>query len=282
MMATAYAEFVTPDLPFDAAPEPPAGPLPWAGLGVTNSVVLNCLNAHGVTTAGQLADGLNREYRPFALSEFQADDLRELLGLPAWESVPPGDGTGADAEPPLLPVPDESPTHATAVTDVFCDGGVCVKNPSPHGGTWAWCHVTAAGEVAASASGTVTPAECGTPAVSNNQTEFLAALLALEALPAGWSGRVLSDSGVTIARFQGARTRGLSDAWVSRMDAALARLGTLEWVLLGGHPTRADLGKGFRSDGKPVSKWNVHCDRECGKRAKELIPQTVGADPCSS
>ncbi|MCK8265740.1 hypothetical protein LW980_17860, partial [Erwinia amylovora] len=72
-------------------------------------------------------------------------------------------------------------------TEVYADGGVVMVNPSPHGGTWAWCHVS--GErMAASGSGSFPPAEYGMESASNNLTEFLALLHGLEALPDGWAG----------------------------------------------------------------------------------------------
>jgi len=156
--------------------------------------------------------------------------------------------------------------------EVYADGGCVLVNPSPHGGTWAWCHVTA-GERVRESGGTVTPAEIGMGKVSNNQTEFLALLLCLEALPDGWSGRVFTDSGVTLGRFRdGDKTKGIPAPWVRRLNAVRHRLGRLEYVLLGGHPSKKELAAGVRKDGKPVSEHNVWCDRECQRRAKELTP----------
>jgi ribonuclease HI/DNA modification methylase len=176
-------------------------------------------------------------------------------------------------EPTPSPAPDE-----TEVIEVYADGGVVGRNPSAAGGTWAWCHVTAGGRMAAESSGFVEPADAGTPEVSNNQTEFLALLLCLEALPAGWSGRVFTDSGVTLQRFrdpEGVKQKGVRPEWVDRLRAVRDRLGVLHFTLLGGHPTRADLEAGTRaSDGKPVSKWNVYCDKACGaesSRAKARL-----------
>lgn len=183
-------------------------------------------------------------------------------------------------DPLSVPVPASTTADAPTVTEVYADGGCVLVNPSPHGGTWAWCHVAGGGRVR-EASGTVTPEEVGLPTVSNNVTEYLALLLCLEALPDGWSGKVFTDSGVTLGRFRDyatARTKGLPDSLVKRCGAVLARLGSLEYVLLGGHPTKADLGKGFRSsDGKPVSVHNKWCDRACGERAKELTPTPAEA-----
>jgi DNA modification methylase/ribonuclease HI len=195
----------------------------------------------------------------------------EHAGDGSEQSPPPA------PEPTLLTAPADSPPEAPAVTEVFADGGVVLVNPSPHGGTWAWCHVSG-GERVREAGGTVTPAEIGMGKVSNNQTEFLALLLCLEALPDGWSGKVFTDSGVTLQRFRdAAKTNGIPPVWVRRLAGVRHRLGELEYVLLGGHPSKADLARGSRSDGKPVSAFNKWCDEECGRRAKELTPTPAEA-----
>lgn len=168
--------------------------------------------------------------------------------------------------------------------EVYADGGVARVNPSPFGGMWAWCHVrypatpggtpSPVSEVVRSASGVVRAGELMPGPVSNNLTEFLALLLGLEALPDGWSGLVCSDSGVTLGRFERHHTagmKGIPPALVGRLTAVRARLGGLTFRLLGGHPTRADLDRGRRKDGKPVSPHNVWCDRACGERAAELV-----------
>lgn len=159
------------------------------------------------------------------------------------------------------------------VREVYADGGCVRVNPSPHGGTWAWCHVNAAGERVAGASGTVRPADTGFPVVSNNQTEFLALLLCLEALPDGWAGRAFTDSGVTLTRFSHpntAKTNGLPPAWVGRMRVTMDRLGEVEFVLLGGHPSKKELAAGVRKDGKPVSIFNVWCDEQCQRQGADF------------
>lgn len=153
--------------------------------------------------------------------------------------------------------------------EVFADGGVVKVNPSPHGGTWAYCHVVG-GERVVEASGLLLPSDCGTDVVSNNQSEFFALLVALEAMPDGWSGTVYSDSGVTLQRFadpEAVKMKGIQDGWVQRLKAVRSRLGHLTFTLLGGHPNKKELEAGRRKDGKPVSPHNVWCDRECGRQS---------------
>lgn len=154
------------------------------------------------------------------------------------------------------------------IVAVYCDGGVICRNPSPYGGTWAWIALDAAGEVVARDSGVI--AEPGT---TNNVSEFVAAVRALESLPNDWSGKLYSDSQVTLGRLAWQWSlNGLPLEWVARGANVLQRMGFFEPVLLQGHPTRAELEAGVgRRHGYPVSKWNVECDKECGRLAAEYL-----------
>ncbi|HRH46677.1 MAG TPA: hypothetical protein PKY82_33845, partial [Pyrinomonadaceae bacterium] len=67
------------------------------------------------------------------------------------------------------------------IVALYCDGGVISMNPSPIGGTWAWCGVNAKGERVIEQSGAF-PAPESRP-VSNNHTEQIAITKALEAMP---------------------------------------------------------------------------------------------------
>jgi ribonuclease HI len=152
------------------------------------------------------------------------------------------------------------------ITAVYADGGCIVRNPSPHGGTWAWCFVDDAGTRVQSKSGLILPAEIGLSAVTNNVSEFAALARALRALPDGWSGPVFSDSQITLGRiFWGWRDKGLPAGWLWAAQANLRRLGKLEPVLLDGHPTKAQLASGIGKRGNRVSEHNVWCDHECGR-----------------
>ncbi len=164
------------------------------------------------------------------------------------------------------------------VIALFADGGVVRKNPSPLGGTWAWCHVDDAGESVEHQSGIVTPAEVGTPAVSNNQTELIAVVRGLAELPPGWRGTVYTDSYVTLCRItKGERFEGIA-AELEREARQLRRSRTFAVVLLGGHPTRLDLARGRRADGLPVSPHNVFCDKACTRQAQEFLARRAAAE----
>jgi ribonuclease HI len=75
------------------------------------------------------------------------------------------------------------------VVALFGDGGCIGVNPSPIGAPWAVCGVDAAGRRVWERTGVLTPAMVGTAGATNNQSEFVAILMGLEAMPDGWSGR---------------------------------------------------------------------------------------------
>lgn len=157
------------------------------------------------------------------------------------------------------------------IVAVYTDGGVIKKNPSAIGGTWAWCAVDAEGNRVAQASGVV-PAPLGRT-VSNNHTEQIALVKAMEALPEGWSGRFYSDSQVALGRvFLNWATNNLPKNIIERTNAARLRLGKCDWRLLQGHPTKAELEAGWGVKRElPVSVHNVWCDKACTREAKAYM-----------
>lgn len=204
---------------------------------------------------------------------------------------------GRPCAPPARPA-DPAPFWRRSPVAVFGDGGVIQKNPSPIGGTWAWCAVTADGTHTREASGYVLPSahphpgwpRVPRPDVSNNHVEFYAILRALESLPDDWQGRVATDSQVTVTRFGHlADWRSgpppylptqLPPDWQERARAALRRLPLIRWTPVAGHPTQVDLGRGFawreEVDVDPatggelrtktkvlVSRHQVWCDDRC-------------------
>lgn len=158
------------------------------------------------------------------------------------------------------------------ITAVYADGGVIGVNPSPIGGTWAYVHVDENGVVLARDSAVVTP-RSSVPLITNNLTEMIALVRALAALPAGWSGHVYSDSQITLGRlFLGWKMNGIPPVLVKQGAEALERLDlpNIQWTLLDGHPTKAQLAIGRGKRGNPVSIHNVECDKECGRLAREF------------
>lgn len=191
-------------------------------------------------------------------------DLRKILGyLEKYKMVL--------LENETIEKSEDSPADGGVIVALYADGGVIKKNPSPYGGTWAWCAVDGCGNRVIEKSGVV-PATA-TRTVSNNHTEQIAITLALEAMPDGWSGTVHSDSQIALGRvFKGWREENLPANISIRSRRAVARLGRIQTVLLQGHPTRADLENGIgKKRGYPVSVHNVWCDKACGKAAEEYL-----------
>ena len=52
----------------------------------------------------------------------------------------------------------------------------------------------------------------------------------------------------------------------------------IRYVLLSGHPTKAQLALGIGKGGRPVSEHNVWCDHECGRRAKGFMEVINGTN----
>jgi ribonuclease HI len=184
---------------------------------------------------------------------------------------------------------------------LYADGGVVGKNPSSYGGVFAW-RLVADHRVLDEGRGVLVPVadrllvraarqleasldilkidvvEFVGPddgvLVSNNHAELMAVTCGLEHRPPGWSGQVVTDSSVTIARLSG---RVLLDPktiplWmVGRVVEALHGVGRLEYSHVKGHPTRADLRRGQRPDGQPVSAHQHWCDRECVRMVEWYI-----------
>lgn len=148
---------------------------------------------------------------------------------------------------------------------LYTDGGLCGKNPSTVGGTWAWIAVDG-DHVWASDSDVVTPADLEVDFITNNLVELLAVVLALEAIPDDeiFDGTIFTDSDVTLARIRGSRKyKGIPFHLKQRARYQFWRHREAKGVLVAGHPTQSDLARGFTTEGVPVSKWNVWVDQRC-------------------
>lgn len=155
----------------------------------------------------------------------------------------------------------------------YADGGVIGASRSNLGGSWAWCHVNAAGQRIRQEAGLLIPKGRVTT-ITNNYSEYVAMVRCMEALPKGWIGNLFTDSNITIGRLaSGWATNGLPDLLVRRGQRALARLGGVNFHLLDGHPTREQLATGTGKRGHAVSEHNVWCDAECVRRMQQYMDQ---------
>jgi ribonuclease HI len=154
---------------------------------------------------------------------------------------------------------------------LYTDGGCIGPNPSRIGGTWAYCLVNAAGERIVEASGVITPTQARMSVVTNNLTELLALVYGLERLPAGWAGTAYSDSWVSLQRvFLAAKLKNVPRWLVERLQKLQrsGHLAAMSYVLLDGHPTKAELATGRGKRGHPVSSHNVWADAACQQAAR--------------
>lgn len=161
---------------------------------------------------------------------------------------------------------------------MFCDGGVIGHNPSEIGGTWAY-RIVEDGEVIREKSGTITPRQAKMPLITNNLTEMCALVAGLKVLPDDWTGTVYSDSQITLGRaFQGWKWNNIPD-WLYRMFGEqrdrLKNWDRIEFVLLEGHPTKAELILGVGRKGYPVSEHNVAVDRLCNAAAENYLSRKI-------
>ena len=155
--------------------------------------------------------------------------------------------------------------------EIYADGGLISSNPSSEGGTWAWCWVDAYGQKINEGSGLLLPQD-GMDLITNNNTEVYALTKALESLPAGWSGKVLSDSQCALGwLFWGWRVDSIPLPIRNPFLVQQQRhdLSLMTGILLDGHPTKKQLASGFGKRGNRVSKFNHWCDRECSRMAIE-------------
>lgn len=160
------------------------------------------------------------------------------------------------------------------MNELYCDGGVIERNPSPIGGTWAF-RLLQNDEVVREKSGVVLPAQVKMETISNNLTEMAAMLKGLMALPNDWTGTVYSDSQVTLGRvFMGWKWNNIPPVMhgiYQRIYSRLIHWDQIRYVLLDGHPTKAQLAAGEGKRGHPVSEHNVWCDKACNEAAKRFL-----------
>lgn len=147
------------------------------------------------------------------------------------------------------------------VTKIYVDGGIVGRNPSSFGGTWAFVATDENDEEVFSKSGFHKTEDRDT---TNNHTELIAAIHAMEAMSEGWEGSLVSDSQITLGRiFLGWKMKNIPEEYVLRLQLAKNRLGKLKGVHVSGHPTKLELEEGKTKNGTLVSRWNKKCDDLC-------------------
>lgn len=151
---------------------------------------------------------------------------------------------------------------------IFCDGGCIQRNPSPHGGTYAYRIVDDTNHVLSEGCQILL-----LPGCTNNMSEYLAALYGMSQLPSSTPATLYSDSQITLGRiFLSWRTTGIPEAWKARMDKEYDRLKMfLGHELVDGHPSKIQLATGTGKRGNKCSEHNVWCDHACQLKSKQFL-----------
>lgn len=162
----------------------------------------------------------------------------------------------------------------TNIVALYCDGGLVGNNPSPVGGVYAWCGVDKDDQRVIGGRGFVPAPEGRT--VTNNHTEQIAIIIALEAMPEDWRGKLYSDSKIALGRvFENWRKIGLPRNIIERTDRIRDKINRVHPIHLDGHPTLKQLREGIGKRGNPVSKHNVWCDSVCTELARTIKIQAA-------
>jgi ribonuclease HI len=160
---------------------------------------------------------------------------------------------------------------------LYTDGGVIYKNPSPIGGTWAWVLVDD-DRVIGQRANVITPPLMKSDSVTNNQTELLSVIYGLQQIRHFEENLIIySDSKVTLGRVFGKFPFNNIPEWMTRLlrreQTRLENFRKFKYVHLDGHPTKAQLEQGFGKRGNPVSKYNVLCDQMCHDAGQQYLAQ---------
>lgn len=173
---------------------------------------------------------------------------------------------------------------------VYTDAGILGKgNRSLIGGTYSFVYVgldvcnEPGSEVDQpmefelySGIGTIKPEHtAGLGYVECNLAETIAILMALEGLPVGWKGTLYGDNLNSIRRaIHPRKCKGIVPKWVKDRLIKAAECRDVFFQLVGGHPSDEEVERGYRSDGKIASRWNVRCDK-LATQAKEWLTRPM-------
>lgn len=174
------------------------------------------------------------------------------------------------------------------VRELYCDGGLMKKNPSSIGGSWAFCGVDSERKLLIAYADIVVCKE--SQIISNNTTETIAICKALELMPIGWDGTIISDSKVALTRtFSNPKFTGCPGNVRIRLKEAFNRLKVKNYIHVAGHPiitelkgefgfdneTNLPLSRKLSDSGKqmPCSKHNAYVDALCNQVMKEYFEE---------
>lgn len=167
------------------------------------------------------------------------------------------------------------PNFGDRVNRLYTDGGVIQKNPSPIGGTWAYCLVTIKGNLMYEDYDVERADRFNGKLVTNNQMELLAVIRGLQTLRRDMVVHICSDSEITLGRlFHGYAMENIPEWMLEELAQERSRLTqfkNFKYTLLSGHPTKSQLITGTGRNSHPVSQWNQRADSLCKLAGKEYI-----------
>lgn len=151
------------------------------------------------------------------------------------------------------------------------DGGTVGANPSKLGGTFAYYWLDNKGNRIREEWGLLEPEDIGMDRLTNNVSELMAALRLIASLPKGWEGTLYTDSLITLRRITTSHKFNGVPPWMIKWCKELRKDHKYKVILLAGHPTRADLKRGYKErNGHPVSIHNQWADKKCTELSKEF------------
>jgi ribonuclease HI len=155
---------------------------------------------------------------------------------------------------------------------LYCDGGIIGRNPSKLGGTWCFCWVNEDGQRMRHETGIVTPELIGVESITNNFTELLAAVKALQSVPKAWKNGILyTDSLITLRRLKDSPSFNNIPLPLKEATLYLRKYLKFKVKLVKGHPNLAHLEEGKDHKGRLVSRHNVYCDEKCQETAEKYL-----------
>lgn len=170
------------------------------------------------------------------------------------------------------------------MTDLYTDGGLLSKNPSPLGCVAAFVAIRG-GVAIEQMAWRMDCGQLGLAEVTSNTAELLAAIFALRWVgieEPGWAGSLYTDSEVTATRLRRSlaglkpKMGGVSRTVQGWLSLAMQRVGKFSVTELAGHPTREELEAGVNKYGFPVSRWNVLADKLCNRvKKREKISEPL-------
>ena len=166
------------------------------------------------------------------------------------------------------------------ITAVVADGGT-VGNGSTGPifvMAFAFRHIDENDQVAEWGSGIVEPNQMNALRKTSHTAEIWAIIMALRDLPQGWSGKLLTDTRGAAAAVLGSELPADFPFWLREYCRGIrTRLGEVEIVSVGSHPTVDERRRGVMNDGwRLVSEHHIWCDQECNRLKYAYNMQCLG------